>query len=175
VTTSTPAAATTSAPATCQRWRPPQRVRHGEEALAPVLIRGRGQDHPRTRPPPPRRTTSCTTPQATSEQRGLRWPAAQGVLQVQRTCAQRDRRPYGGRVATLCLAVGGSTKTIKAKEMEPQHGSLPTPKSWGARDGAVAQPAVHLHKAGEHPPPPQCWRKKQEGASPPRTSLGGRR
>jgi hypothetical protein len=30
-------------------------------------------------------------------------------------------------------SVGGGTKAIKAKEMEPQHGSLPTPKSWGAR------------------------------------------
>jgi hypothetical protein len=31
-------------------------------------------------------------------------------------------------------SVGGGTKAIKAKEMEPQHGSLPTPKSWG-REG----------------------------------------
>jgi hypothetical protein len=30
--------------------------------------------------------------------------------------------------------VGGDTEAIKAKEMEPQHGSLPTPKSWG-REG----------------------------------------
>jgi hypothetical protein len=53
-------------------------------------------------------------------------------------------------------SVGGSTKAIKAKKMEPQHGSLPTPKSWGARDGAVAQPAVHLHEAGDHPSPPNA-------------------
>jgi hypothetical protein len=33
-----PAAATTSAPAARQRRRPPQRARHGEEALAPALI-----------------------------------------------------------------------------------------------------------------------------------------
>jgi hypothetical protein len=31
-------------------------------------------------------------------------------------------------------SVRGGTKAIKAKEMEPQHGSLPTPKSWG-REG----------------------------------------
>jgi hypothetical protein len=37
--------------------------------------------------------------------------------------------------------------------MEPQHGSLPTPKSWGVKDGAAAQLAVHLHEAGEHPSP----------------------
>jgi hypothetical protein len=56
---------------------------------------------------------------------------------VRRTCARRDRRPCGGRAATLRLAaggdVGGGTDAIKAKEMEPQHGSLPTPKSWGVR------------------------------------------
>jgi hypothetical protein len=47
--------------------------------------------------------------------------------------------------------VGGGTEAIKAKEMEPQHDLLPTTKSWGVRDGAVAQPAVHLHEAGDHP------------------------
>jgi hypothetical protein len=30
---------------------------------------------------------------------------------------------------------------------------FPPQKSWGARDGAVAQPAVHHHEAGNHPPP----------------------
>jgi hypothetical protein len=29
--------------------------------------------------------------------------------------------------------VGGGTEAIKAKEMEPQHDSLPTPKELGAR------------------------------------------
>jgi hypothetical protein len=51
------------------------------------------------------------------------------------------------------VTIGGGTEAIKAKEMEPQHGSLPTPKSWGTRDGAVAQPAIHLHEAGEYPSP----------------------
>jgi hypothetical protein len=50
-------------------------------------------------------------------------------------------------------SVGGGTEAIKAKEMEPQHDSLPTPRSWGPRDGGAAQPADHLHKAGEHPSP----------------------
>jgi hypothetical protein len=76
---------------------------------------------------------------------------------VRRTYARRDRRSCSGRAATLRLAAGGGirggTEAIKAKEMEPQHGSLPTPRSWGARDGAVAQPTVHLHEAGEHPSP----------------------
>jgi hypothetical protein len=92
-----------------------------------------------------------------SSSRGLRWPAAQGALRVRRTYARCDRRPCVGRAATLRLAaggdVGGGTEAMKAKEMEPQHGSLPTPKRWGARDGPVAQPAVHLHKAGDHPSP----------------------
>ena len=88
---------------------------------------------------------------------GAVWPVAQGTLRMRRTFARRDRRPCGGRTATPRLAaggrIGGGNKAIEAKKMEPQHGSLPTPKSWGARDGAVAQPAVHLHKAGEHPSP----------------------
>jgi hypothetical protein len=73
------------------------------------------------------------------------------------TYARHDRHPCGGRTAMPRLAaggnVGGGTKTIKAKEMEPQHGSLPTPKNWGAWDGAMEQPAVHLHEAGDHPSP----------------------
>jgi hypothetical protein len=28
------------------------------------------------------------------------------------------------------VTIGRGTEAIKAKEMEPQHGSLPTPKSW---------------------------------------------
>ena len=56
---------------------------------------------------------------------------------MRQTCAWRDYRPCGGRTAAPRLVVGGSVgggaKAIKAKEMEPQHGSLPTPKSWGAR------------------------------------------
>jgi hypothetical protein len=68
---------------------------------------------------------------------GAAWPTAQGTLRMWRTCARRDRRPYGGRTSTPRSAVGGSvgggTKAIKAKKMEPQHGSLPTPKELGAR------------------------------------------
>jgi hypothetical protein len=75
-------------------------------------------------------------PRAVSEQRGLRlrWPAAQGALRARRTCARRDRRPCGGRATTLRLVARGGTEAIKANEMELQHGSLPTPKSWG-REG----------------------------------------
>jgi hypothetical protein len=105
--------------------------------------------------------------------------AAQGTPRMRRTCARCDRRPYGGRTAMPRLeaggSVGGGAKAIKAKEMEPQHDSLPTPKELGGVwDGAVAQPAVHLHEASYHPSP-ECWRKKREGASPPRTSRGSRR
>jgi hypothetical protein len=56
---------------------------------------------------------------------------------MQQTCARHDRRSCGRRTAASRLAAGDSigcgTKTIKAKEMEPQHGSLPTLKNWGAR------------------------------------------
>jgi hypothetical protein len=62
-------------------------------------------------------------------------PAAQGTPWMRQTYARRDRRPYGGWTAASHLAAGGSiggdTKTIKAKEMEPQHGSLPTLKIGG--------------------------------------------
>jgi hypothetical protein len=127
-------------------------VRHVEEALAP-------------RPPtgvttrPSKHATATSTaydvlydPRAASEQRGLRWLAMQGALRVRRTCAQRDRRPCSGREATPRLAVGGSvggdTEAIKAKEMEPQHGLLPTPKSWG-REGWT--------RGSAHCPPSRGW------------------
>jgi hypothetical protein len=64
-------------------------------------------------------------------------PAAWGTPWMWQTCARRDRRPCGGRTATPRSAAGGSveggTKAIKAKEMEPQHDLLPTPRYWGAR------------------------------------------
>jgi hypothetical protein len=44
----------------------------------------------------------------------------------------------------------------------------------GVRDGAVAQPAAHLHEAGNHPSP-QMQEEEAERASPPWTSRGGRR
>jgi hypothetical protein len=69
---------------------------------------------------------------------GAVWLAAQGTLRMRRTCARRDRCPCGGQIAMPCSAAGGSvgggTKAIKAKKMEPQHGSLPTPKELG-REG----------------------------------------
>jgi hypothetical protein len=83
---------------------------------------------------------------------GAVWPVTQGTPRMWRTCARRDRRPCGGRAATPRFAAGGSigggTKAIKAKEMEPQHDSLPAPKELGAaRDRTVAQPCgcAHLH------------------------------
>jgi hypothetical protein len=64
-------------------------------------------------------------------------PAARGMPRMWRTCARRDHRPCGGRTATPRSAAGdsirGGTKAIKSKEMEPQHGSLPTPRYWGVR------------------------------------------
>jgi hypothetical protein len=84
--------------------------------------------------------------------RGLRCPAAQGALRVQQTCARCDRRLCGGQAVVLRLAVGGSvggdTKAVKAKEMEPQHILLPTPRSWG-REGWSCGSALG--------PPSRCW------------------
>jgi hypothetical protein len=68
-------------------------------------------------------------------------------------------------------SVGGGIEAIKAKKMEPQHGSLPTPKSWGMESwlnplSTFTRLVIIL--------PLECRRKKREGASPPRTSRGGR-
>jgi hypothetical protein len=105
-------------------------------------------------------------------------PVAQGTPQMRWTCARRDRRPCSGRTTTPRLAVGGSvggdTKTIKAKEMEPQHGSLPTPKNWGARGTESWISPLSTFTRLVIILSPKCWWKKREGASPPRTSRGGR-
>jgi hypothetical protein len=48
---------------------------------------------------------------------------ARGTPRMWRTCARRDRRPCGGRTTTPRSvagdSIGGGTKAIKAKEMEP--------------------------------------------------------
>jgi hypothetical protein len=97
---------------------------------------------------------------------------------MRQTCARCDRRPYGGWTAASRLAVvgsiGGDTKTVKAKEMEPQHGSLPTPKNWGARGMEPWLSPLPTFMRLVITLPPECWRKKREGASPPRTFRGGR-
>jgi hypothetical protein len=167
------AAAATFAPVACRRRRPPQRVQRG----------------PRPRPPTGVSTRPSKNAAATSTAYDVLYdpsggvgavrPVAQGTPRMQRTYARRDRRPYGGWTTMPRLAagvsVGGGTKAIKAKEMEPQHGSLPTPKELEARGmepwlsplSAFTRLVISL--------PPECWRKKREGASPPRTSHGGRR
>jgi hypothetical protein len=94
---------------------------------------------------------------------------------VRRTCARRDRRPYGGWATTLRLAVGGGTEALKANEMEPQHGSLPTPKELGARGMESWLSPLSTFTRLVNILPPECWRKKREGASPLGTSHGGRR
>jgi hypothetical protein len=97
---------------------------------------------------------------------------------MRRTYARRDRRRCSGRTATPHSAVGGSvgggTEAIKAKKMEPQHGSLPTQKELGARgmESWLSPMSAFTRLVIT---PPKCWRKKREGASPPRTSRGGRR
>jgi hypothetical protein len=123
------AMATTFAPVDCRQRRPPQRVRRG----------------PRPRPPTGERTRPSKNAVATSTAYDVLYdplggvevvrPAVQGTPRMRRNCTRRDCRPCGGRTATPRLAARGSigcgTKAIKAKKMEPQHGSLPTPKSWG--------------------------------------------
>jgi hypothetical protein len=169
-TDSSPAAAATSAPTACWRRRPPQRARRG----------------PRPRPPTGARTRPSKNAAATSTAYdvlydppggvGAAWSATQGTLRMRQTCARRDRRPCGGRTApprsTMGRCVGGGTK---AKEIDPQHGSLPTPKSWGARGMESWLSPLSTFTRLVIILPPECWRKKREGVSPPRTSRGGRR
>jgi hypothetical protein len=106
-------------------------------------------------------------------------PMAQGTPRMRRTCARCDRRPCGGRTAKPRLAaggsIGGSTKAIKSKNMESQHDSLPTPKSWGARGMEPWLSPLSTFMRLVIILPPECWRKKREGTSPLRTSRGGRR
>jgi hypothetical protein len=124
-TKGSPATVATFAPVACWQRRPPQCVRRGPRPRPPTGVR--------TRPSKNVATTSMAynilydPPDSVGAVR----PAVQGTSRRWRTCARRDRRPCGGWTATPRLAargsVGGGTK---AKEMEPQHGSLPTPKSW---------------------------------------------
>jgi hypothetical protein len=97
---------------------------------------------PRSRPPTGVRTRPSKNAAATSTAYDVLYdppdgvgtvrPAARGTPRMWRTCARRDRRPCGGRTTMPRSAtggsVGGTTKAIKAKEMEPQHDSLPTPR-----------------------------------------------
>jgi hypothetical protein len=155
--------AVASAPTARQQQRPPSpwwlagnSGHHSahEEVLAPVHLM-----RVRTRPSKNVATTSIVYDVLydPSDGVGTVRPAVRGTPRTWRTCARGDRRPCGGRTATPRSAAGdsveGGTKAIKAKEMEPQHGSLPTPRYWGVWNGAVAQPAAHLYEAGNHPYP----------------------
>jgi hypothetical protein len=81
---------------------------------------------------------------------GLRWKHVTATSTVYDILYDPRAASSAARPA---VTIGGGTEAIKAKEMEPQHVSLPTQRVGGARDGAVAQSVVHLHKAGEHPSP----------------------
>jgi hypothetical protein len=131
-TNGSPATAATFAPVACRQRRPPQCVRRGHHPRPPTGVR--------TRPSKNATATSTAYDVLYNPPDGIGAVrlAAQGTPRMWRTCARRDRRLSGGWTATPRLAVGGSvgggTKAIKAKEMEPQHGSLPTPKELG-REG----------------------------------------
>jgi hypothetical protein len=94
---------------------------------------------------------------------GAARPAAQETLRMRRTCARRDRRPYGGRTATLRLAVGGSvgggTEAIQTKEPDtrqltaPAARPAPCSRSWPPSRGSWTSFSL------------ECWRKK--GATSP--------
>jgi hypothetical protein len=172
-TISAPTTATTSAPVACRRRRPPQRMRRGPCPRPPTGVRTR----------PSKNATATSTAYDVLYDPlgsiGAVRPTVQETPRIRWTCARRDRRPCGGRTATPHLAAGGSvgggTKTIKAKEMEPQHDSLPTPKNWGARGMESWLGPLSTFTRLVIILPPKCWRKKREGASPPQTSRGGRR
>jgi hypothetical protein len=128
-TNGSPATAATFAPVACRQGRPSQRVRRGPRPRPPMGVR--------TRPSKNASATSMAYDVLYDPSGGVGAvrPAMQWTPWMWRICARRERRPCGGRTTTPHLSAGGSigggTKAIKAKEMEPQHGSLPTPKSWG--------------------------------------------
>jgi hypothetical protein len=142
-TDGSPEAAATLAPWACRQRQPPRRVRRGPRLRSSTGVR--------TRPSKNAAATSTAYDVLYVPPGGVRavWPAAQGTLRMRRTYAQRDRCPCGGRTTTPRSAVGGSvgggTKSIKAKKMEPQHGSLPSPKELG-REG-------WSHGSAHCPPP----------------------
>jgi hypothetical protein len=56
---------------------------------------------------------------------GSRWKHATAVSATSCTTSW-----VASSVAGPAVTIGGGTEAIKAKEMEPQLGSLPTPRSW---------------------------------------------
>jgi hypothetical protein len=79
-------------------------------------------------------------------------PVARETPRMWQTCARRDRRPCGRRIATPRSVAGGSAgggaKAIQAKELDTRQLTAPAP-GWPR----VAEVRL-LCKAGEHPSPP---------------------
>jgi hypothetical protein len=171
-TNGSPAAAATSAPVACRRWRPPQCVRRGPRPRPPMGVR--------TRPSKNVVVTSMAynvlyDPRATSERRGRR---------------RRGRHGCGGPAhsTTVARAVDRQPRPAWRQKAALEAAPKPSkPKRWSCSTTRFPPQRVGAH--GMEPwlsplstftrlviiLPPECWRKKREGASPPRTSRGGRR
>jgi hypothetical protein len=141
VTTSASTTAATCAPVSYRRMAAaPARAKRSSLPSSP---RERGQDHPRTRTPPPRRMTSCTTPRC--GQRGRRSRGCgQPVHGATVTCAvdgqPRPDQAVGG-------SAGGGTKAIQAEEPDTRQLTAP------AADRPRIAKVRLLRKASERPSP----------------------
>jgi hypothetical protein len=101
-------------------------------------------------------------------------PAARETSRMRQTCAWHDHRPCGRRTAMPRSAAGGSVgggaKAIQAKE--PDTRQLTAPAAGRPR---VAEVRL-LHKAGEHPSPPNAGGRSgspahAEGRTPTRLAF----
>jgi hypothetical protein len=84
-------------------------------------LRERGQDHPRTSPPPPRRTTSCTSPRCSrrhGRSRGCGRPAHGETVARAVDGQPRPVQVAGG-------SAGGGTKATQAEEPDTRQLTAP--------------------------------------------------
>jgi hypothetical protein len=155
--------------AACQRWRPPlhQRLASGGDHLSVFAM---------ARRPSPLSSYGGDDKTIQARDRHLhgvrRLVQPPGRRRSSVACGGRWRKGRCGcsgpaHGATVARAVDGQPRSAWRQEAALEAAPKPSkPKRWsrntarfppqrvgGARDGAVAQPAVHLHKAGEHPFP----------------------
>jgi hypothetical protein len=146
--TVSPAAATTSAPTTAatsalvayRQRRPPQRARRGPRFRPPMGVRTRPSKNAAATPHGVRRLV-----QPSGRRRIVR-PTARETSWMWRTCAWRDRRPCGGRTATL----RPSGRRQRQRRCQSHLGQ-------GARHAAADGACSRLAPCSQSSPPPQGW------------------
>jgi hypothetical protein len=155
-----------------RRRRPSQRVRKGPCPRPPTGVR--------TRPSKNAAATSMAYDALYDPPGGVRAvrSAVQGMPRMWRISTRCDHRPCGGRTATPAwrreAASEAAPKPSKPKRWSRSTARFP-PQRVGARGMESWLSPLSTFTRLVIILPPECWWKKQEGASPPRTSRGGRR